>query len=63
MTHIALAEDSNEHFITSTTKAMFKALDINGESYVSSQFLIGFLERTGLLRDDIRLKCFYNYLE
>ena len=41
---------------------MFRALDIDGDGKVSSKFLIDFLERAGLLKDDKRLEFFFEYL-
>lgn len=62
MRPVAFAEEADLAVVTSTTKQMMKALDINGDGRVSSQFLVAFLERAGLLRDDIRLKKFFEYL-
>jgi glutaminase len=41
--------------ISLATRQIFNALDIDGSGSVSSQFLLGFLERNGLLRGDQRL--------
>ena len=48
--------------ISSATKDLFKALDVNGTDKVSSLFLTSFLKLYGLLPDDPRLAGLYNYL-
>ena len=47
---------------SSATRDIFDALDVNGANAVSSQYLIEFLRKCGLLSDDPRLKGLFDYL-
>jgi hypothetical protein len=49
--------------ITAEVQKSFEILDVDGSFTVSSQFLINFMDRTGLLKDDVRLKEMFEYLE
>ena len=48
--------------ISSGTKDLFKALDVDGTDKVSSLLLTSFLRLNGLLPNDPRLTGLYNYL-
>jgi len=49
--------------VSTEVQKYFEIMDVDGSFTVSSQFLINFMDRTGLLKDDVRLKEMFEYLE